>query len=68
MVDSMNEPANTFKALSGETRLRIVKILELGEPCVCDIVAALDMVQHKLSFHLSALKEAGTIRDRRQGR
>lgn len=57
-----------FKALSEETRLRIVKLLENGELCVCDIVAALDMVQPKVSFHLNALKEAGFLKDRKQGR
>jgi ArsR family transcriptional regulator len=64
----MNELTSTFKALSDETRLRIIKLLEQGELCVCDIVAALDMVQPKVSFHLNALKEAGLIRDRKQGR
>lgn len=57
-----------FKALSEETRLRIVKLLEHGELCVCDIVAALDMVQPKVSFHLNVLKEAGFLKDRKQGR
>jgi ArsR family transcriptional regulator len=64
----MNDLVAIFKALSDETRLRIVKLLEQGELCVCDITAALDMVQPKVSFHLSALKEAGLIRDRRSGR
>jgi ArsR family transcriptional regulator len=64
----MSELTNIFKALSDETRLRIIKLLEQGELCVCDIVAALDMVQPKVSFHLNALKEAGLIRDRKQGR
>jgi ArsR family transcriptional regulator len=57
-----------FKALSEETRLRILKLLENRELCVCDIVAALDMVQPKVSFHLNALKEAGFLKDRKQGR
>jgi ArsR family transcriptional regulator len=57
-----------FKALSEETRLRIVRLLERGELCVCDIVAALDMVQPKVSFHLAVLKEAGLIKDRKQGK
>lgn len=64
----MNELAPIFKALSDETRLRIIKLLEQGELCVCDITAALDMVQPKVSFHLSALKEAGLIKDRKQGK
>jgi len=64
----MNEIVTIFKALSDETRLRIIKLLEQGELCVCDIAAALDMVQPKVSFHLSALKEAGLIKDRKQGK
>jgi ArsR family transcriptional regulator len=64
----MNDLVPLFKALSDETRLRIIKLLEHGELCVCDIVAALDMVQPKVSFHLSTLKEAGFIKDKKQGR
>jgi len=64
----MYDLLKVFKALSEETRLRIVKLLEQGELCVCDIVAALDMIQPKVSFHLGVLKEAGLIRDRKQGR
>ncbi len=64
----MNDLVPIFKALSDETRLRIIKLLAQGELCVCDITAALDMVQPKVSFHLSTLKEAGLIKDRKQGR
>ncbi|MFN3740679.1 MAG: ArsR/SmtB family transcription factor [Thermodesulfovibrionales bacterium] len=64
----INQLTNLFKALSDETRLRILKLLEHGELCVCDIVAALDMIQPKVSFHLGVLKEAGLIKDRKQGK
>ena len=64
----MQEILNIFKSLSDETRLRILKLLENGELCVCDIFSALDMVQPKVSFHLSVLKEAGLIKDRKAGR
>jgi ArsR family transcriptional regulator len=64
----MNDLLNIFKALSDETRLRILKLLEKGELCVCDIVAALDMIQPKVSFHLGVLKDASLIKDRRQGK
>ena len=57
-----------FKALSDETRLRIIKLLEHGELCVCDIAAVLRTSQPKISFHLSTLKEAGLIKDRREGK
>lgn len=64
----MQDILNIFKALSDETRLRVIKLLEQGELCVCDIVAALDMIQPKVSFHLAALKDAGLIKDRKQGK
>ena len=59
-----------LKCLGDLTRARIVHlILRRGpELCVCDIVAALDMVQPKVSFHLGTLKEAGIIKDRKQGK
>ncbi len=64
----MQDLMNIFKALSEETRLRILKLLEHGELCVCDIVAALDIIQPKVSFHLNTLKETGFLKDRKQGR
>jgi ArsR family transcriptional regulator len=64
----MEELATIFKALSDETRLRIVKLLEQGELCVCDIVAALGIIQPKVSFHLNVLWEAGLVKDRKQGK
>lgn len=57
-----------FKSLSEETRLRILKLLENGELCVCEITDALNMTQPNISFHLSLLKEAGLIKDRKNGR
>ena len=64
----MEELTTIFKALSDGTRLRIVKLLETGELCVCDLVAALDIVQPKVSFHLNVLWEAGLITDRKAGK
>lgn len=64
----MQDLLKVFKALSDETRLRVLKLLEHGELCVCDLVAALDTVQPKISFHLGILKDAGLIKDRKQGK
>jgi ArsR family transcriptional regulator len=64
----VNQLVTTFKALSDETRLRILKLLEHGELCVCDIVAAFDMIQPKVSFHLGVLKAAGFLIDRKEGK
>jgi ArsR family transcriptional regulator len=57
-----------FHALADETRLRILKRLRDGERCVCDLTDALETGQSRLSFHLKTLKDAGLVRDRRQGR
>jgi ArsR family transcriptional regulator, arsenate/arsenite/antimonite-responsive transcriptional repressor len=64
----MKDLTNIFKALSDETRLRIIKLLEGGELCVCDIGAALGMIQPKVSFHLGVLKNSGLLKDRKQGK
>jgi ArsR family transcriptional regulator len=60
--------ARLFHALSDETRLRIVAKLLTGEQCVCNLTDALDAGQSRLSFHLKALKDAGLVSDRRDGR
>ena len=64
----MKEAIKIFKALSDPTRLRIVKLLENGELCVCQLTAALGMGQSRISRHLSILKECGLIEDRRAGK
>jgi ArsR family transcriptional regulator, arsenate/arsenite/antimonite-responsive transcriptional repressor len=66
--EEVNELVTIFKALSDETRLRILKLLEQGELCVCDIVAAFDTIQPKISFHLASLKAAGLVKDRKEGK
>lgn len=63
----MEELLKIFKALSDETRLKILKILEKGEICVCEIVSILNMDQPKVSFHLGILKEAGLVKSRKEG-
>jgi ArsR family transcriptional regulator, arsenate/arsenite/antimonite-responsive transcriptional repressor len=58
-----------FKAMADETRLRILKLLACGdEVCVCELTDALEMTQPNVSFHLGILREAGLIKDRREGR
>ena len=57
-----------FKALSDKTRLKILTLMEEGEICVCDIAETLNMTQPNISFHLGMLKEAGLIKDRKNGR
>ena len=57
-----------FKALGDGTRLRIMSLLINDEElCVCDIMEALNLPQSKASRHLSYLRNAGLVDDRRQG-
>jgi ArsR family transcriptional regulator len=57
-----------FRALSDETRLRLIDLLREGEQCVCDLSEAVGASQPLLSFHLKTLKDAGLVTDRREGR
>ncbi len=57
-----------FHALSDETRLAILQMLQDGERCVCDLQTDLDAAQSRLSFHLKVLREAGLVADRKEGR
>ncbi len=57
-----------FKTLSDPTRLRVLVLLSReGELCVCELTHALGEIQPKISRHLALLREAGMVRDRRQG-
>src|SRR5258707_13263469 len=57
-----------FLALGDETRLRLVALLRGGEQGVCDLTDALATGQSRLSFRLKAVKDAGIMTHRRQGR
>jgi ArsR family transcriptional regulator len=62
----MKNILNTLKALSDETRLRIINLLYEKELCVCDIMEVLQINQTKASRHLAYLKNAGLANDRKQ--
>ena len=56
-----------FKALSDETRLRLVHILLHYELSVNELVRILGMGQSRVSRHLKILTEAGLLLFRRDG-
>lgn len=62
----MKKILDVFKALSDETRLRILNLLYEQELCVCDIMETLQISQSKASRHLIYLKNAGLAIDRKQ--
>jgi len=57
-----------FRALGDETRLRLLETLATGERCVSDLMDALGLGQSLVSHHLRALREAGLVTVRRDGR
>ncbi|MCL5734373.1 MAG: metalloregulator ArsR/SmtB family transcription factor [Actinobacteria bacterium] len=64
----MDTLADIFKALSDETRLKIIALLlEREELCVCDFVGAFGLTQSKVSRHLRYLFNARLIEGRREG-
>ena len=63
----MRDAVKAFKALSDETRLRILNILLERECCVCEVMQALDISQTRASRNLSALYDAGFLKLRKDG-
>jgi ArsR family transcriptional regulator len=64
----MMTPAQFFKCLSDDTRLRCVTLLQKeGKLCVCELTAALDLSQPKISRHLAQLRQYGLLQDSREG-
>jgi ArsR family transcriptional regulator len=60
--------AQVYKALSDETRLRIISLLHAGgQLCVCDLMAVLALPQSTVSRHLAYLKNSGMVNDERKG-
>ena len=64
----MRDYEATLKAASDPNRVRILKMLESGELCVCQIAIALDLAQSTVSKHLSLLRAAGLVDERKEGR
>lgn len=61
-------PLQFYKCLADETRLRcLLLIAREGELCVCELMAALDEIQPKISRHLAHLRKCDLLHDRRQG-
>ncbi|MDD3041890.1 MAG: metalloregulator ArsR/SmtB family transcription factor [Methanosarcinaceae archaeon] len=66
MIDEIN--IRLFKALSEETRYRIVKVLLKGEKCACEIPNLIGKTQSNTSMHLAKLQNWGIIKVRKDGK
>ena len=60
--------AQHYALLGGETRLKILALLErVGELCVCDLARVLEMTPAAVSQHLSRLRAGSLVSSRRDG-
>ncbi len=67
MEKSYADYALLFKALSDETRLKIIDMLSCGELCACDILKSFHITQPTLSYHMKMLTECGIVNAVREG-
>jgi DNA-binding transcriptional ArsR family regulator len=65
--DGLEDIVKVFKALSSESRLKIVRLLKEHPQCVNAIAERLGMTQSAVSQHLRILKEAGLVRGLKRG-
>lgn len=66
--NSPTQIAELFKALSQPARIEILLAIGSGEACVCHLEAVLKLRQAYISQHLMALRQAGVLDTRREGR
>ena len=63
----MRQLIKAAKALSDETRLKIINLLLERECCVCEVMAVLDISQTRASRNLGLLESAGLLKMRKVG-
>lgn len=68
MDSPLGRTLGVTKALANPARLRILAALETGECCVCQITALLGLAASTVSAHLSELRRAGFLLDRKDGK
>lgn len=67
MEHSYAEYVPALKAMSDETRLKIIDMLSCGEMCACDILEEFSISQSTLSYHMKILSESGLVNAVRDG-
>jgi ArsR family transcriptional regulator len=68
MANPVSSTVDILKALGHPVRLRLVAMLKGGELCVCQMTAVLGLAASTVSAHLTDLKRAGLVQDRKDGR
>ena len=66
--ETLDRSEEIFRALADRTRLRIIKLLlHVSDACVSELMDALQLPQYSISRHLSILRHAGIVAERREG-
>jgi ArsR family transcriptional regulator, arsenate/arsenite/antimonite-responsive transcriptional repressor len=65
---SIDELVAVSKALGDEGRVRVLALLKEGELCLCQIIDILGLAPSTVSKHMSVLRQAGLIEQRKEGR
>src|SRR5919112_6391294 len=68
MQSALVDQDKIFQALADPSRRAIFESLTRGEAAVKDLTARFDISQPAVSQHLAALKDAGLVDARREGR
>jgi ArsR family transcriptional regulator len=63
----MYKLVKAIKALSDETRLRMLSLLLQRECCVCEVMQVLNVSQTRASRNLNILYDAGFLKLRKEG-
>lgn len=63
----MKEFIEVMRALSDPNRLKLLKLLQKREMCVCEIQASLGIAQPTVSKHLKILEAAGLVGRKKEG-
>ncbi|GAB6274099.1 MAG: hypothetical protein STSR0004_09620 [Peptococcaceae bacterium] len=64
----MEKTVELLKAIADETRFKIILLLSKQEMAVCEFINALNLSQPAVSHHLKILKQAGLVKDNREGK
>jgi DNA-binding transcriptional ArsR family regulator len=68
IAEPFSAASAALKAAGEPSRLRILKALEIGELCACHFEALLEVSQPTVSRHMTALRTAGLVAERRVDR
>lgn len=67
-VHHLPRAVRALKAMAHPVRLRMLAMLTTGELCVCQMTAVLELAASTVSGHLSDLRAAGLVHERKEGK